>query len=272
MSKSRRGVIYILANRYMPGLLKIGQTTRDPETRAREISRATGVPAEFEIIYDEIVSDVDGAEAAIHAQLAALRVNKLKEFFRIDVRTAIKIVQQTCKMFAVDEVSEADGVEILPQLEKRMRRWLRREIVSVEFVQFSDLCVLRVTEQPDVKSANAFQTAIDLRVFGASRDEDEFDDGMLFSPGRPVGKNVATFLDLDAYSLVMTGVRLLSAEASDYVAYLVEQVKIEPPVTPRWQISSIKYDMWGSAVVDNEPLLRWLRENDAQRLGAPGAG
>ncbi|GAB3933455.1 hypothetical protein GCM10027614_04380 [Micromonospora vulcania] len=78
MHKGRRGVIYILANQYMPGLLKIGQTTRDPETRVREISRATGVPADFEIIYDEIVSDVDAAEAMIHTQLAASRVNKVE--------------------------------------------------------------------------------------------------------------------------------------------------------------------------------------------------
>lgn len=270
MSRTQRGVIYVLANRHMPGLLKIGQTRRDPEARARELSRATGVPDEFEIIYDEVVSNVGGAEAAIHAQLAAVRVNKLREFFRVDIRTAIKVVQQVCKTYAVDEESEAEGIEILPQLEKRMRRWLRREIVSVEFVQFSDLCIVRVTEQPELKSADAFQTAIDLRVF-ADDGEDEFGDGILFNPKRPARENVAIFLDLDAYSLIMTDLGLLSDEASDYVAYLVEQVKIEPPTVPGWRISSIKYDMWGSAVVDNEPLLRWLRENDIRRLGEPGA-
>jgi hypothetical protein len=268
MRKIRRGVIYILANRCMPGLLKIGQTTRDPETRAREVSQPTGVPDEFEIIYDEIVSDVDGAEAAIHRQLAAMRINKRREFFRVDIRTAVKAVQQVCKTFAVDEESEAEGVELLPQLETRMRRWLRREIVSVEFVQFSDLCILRVTEQPDLKNFNAFQTAIDLRMFAAD-DEDEFGDDMLFSPKRTVGENVATFLGLDAYSMIMTGLGLLSDEAADYVACLVEQIKIEPPITPGWKISSTKYDMWGSEQ-DNEPLLTWLQENDNQRLGGAG--
>ncbi|WP_435124898.1 GIY-YIG nuclease family protein [Micromonospora tulbaghiae] len=266
MSKGRRGVIYILANQYMPGLLKIGQTTRDPETRAREISRATGVPGDFEIIYDEIVSDVDSAEAAIHAQLAALRVNRPREFFRIDIRAAIRAVQQVCRNFAVDEHSEAEGVEILPELETRMRRWLRREIVSVEFVQFSDLCLLRVTEQPNITSVNAFQTVVDLRVLGNSNDE--FGDEMLFNPKRAMRENVEIFLDLDAYSMIMTDLGLLHDEASHHVAHLVEQAKVEPPIIPVWKVSSIKYDMWGSAITDNEPLLRLLRENDSRRFGA----
>ncbi|MEV1159306.1 GIY-YIG nuclease family protein [Micromonospora chokoriensis] len=269
MNEGHRGVIYILANQYMPGLLKIGQTTRDLETRAREISRATGVPADFDIVYDEIVSDAGAAEAAIHAQLATARVNKLREFFRLDTRSAIKAVQQVCKDFAVDEEVEAEGVEILPQLEARMRRWLRREIVSVEFVQFSDLCVLRVTEQPSVTNADAFQTVVDLRVLG-DFGENEFGDNKLFSPKRKIRDNVDLFLNLDAYSMIMTDLGILSEQASYHVAHLVEQLKTEPPLAPPWHISSIEYDMWGSAVMDNEPILRLLREKDSGRLGLRG--
>lgn len=270
MSRTRRGVVYVLANQYMPGLLKIGQTTRDPETRAREISRSTGVPDKFEIIYDEIVSDVDGAESEIHAKLAATRVNQLREFFRVDIRTAIKIVQQVCRSFAVDEDAEAESVEILPHLEKRMRRWLRREVVSVEFVQFSDLCILRVTEQPDIRSTDAFQTAIDLRMFSTYPEEDPFGDDLLFNPKRTIRENVAAFLNLDAYSMIMTNLELINDDASDHIAHLVEQAKIQPPASPGWKVSSIRYDMWGSAVPDNETLLKWLQENDSRRLGAGG--
>jgi hypothetical protein len=270
MKTVRRGVIYVLANRYMPGLLKIGQTTRDPEVRAREISRSTGVPDDFEIIFDEIVSDVDGAESAIHAQLAKHRVNKLREFFQVDFRTGIKVVRRVCEAFAVDEESDAEGIEILPPLERRMRRWLRRELVSVEFVQFSDLCILRVTEQPDIKDVDAFQTAVDLRIFGTYGGDEDLGDDMLFSPQRTLRENVGIFLDLDPYSMIMTDLGLLSDEASDYVAHLVEKVKIEPPTIPGWRVCSIKYDLWGSAVMDNEPLLKWLRDNDSRRLEAPG--
>ncbi|GAB3933459.1 hypothetical protein GCM10027614_04390 [Micromonospora vulcania] len=168
----------------------------------------------------------------------------------------------------MDEGIEAEGVEILPQLEKRMRRWLRREIVSVEFVQFSDLCVLRVIEQPDVTRVDALQTVVDLRVLGDSGGE--FGDGKLFSPLRAIQKNVQIFLELDAYSIIVTGLGLLSDEASLHVAHLVEQLSVEPPLSPGWQISSIEYDVWGSAVTDNEQILRLLRASDARRLGQPG--
>ncbi len=268
---ARRGVIYVLANQYMPGLVKIGLTTRSPEVRARELSRATGVPDEFEIIYDEIVSDADRAEAAIHELLAASRVNRAREFFRIDIRNAIKAVQQICKSFPVDEESEAVSVEVLPLLEVRMRRWLRRELVAVAFVQFSDLCLLRVTEQPDLRLDDAIQTMIDLRIFGDD-DDDEFGDGLLFNPRRTLRQNVAAFLDLDAYSMIVTGLGLLSEEASDHVAHLVEDQQIQPPLEPRWVVSSTAYEMWGSADPGSRTdLIRArLQAEDALRLGMEG--
>ena len=90
-----------------------------------------------------------------------------------------------------------------------MRRWLRRELVSVKFVQFSDLCILRVTEQSDVRKPEAHQTAIDLRVFA----DDDDAEGELFNPRTDsLAENVAKFLTLDAYSMLMVGLRLLSQQ------------------------------------------------------------
>lgn len=45
------GHIYILVNPSMEGLVKIGKTTRDPESRARELSQATGVPTPFYVAF-----------------------------------------------------------------------------------------------------------------------------------------------------------------------------------------------------------------------------
>ena len=41
------GYVYILENASMPGLIKIGKTSRDSVERARELSSATGVPTGF---------------------------------------------------------------------------------------------------------------------------------------------------------------------------------------------------------------------------------
>lgn len=274
--RERRGIIYVLINEHMPGIVKIGQTTRDVTRRVHELSRPTGVPAEFEVVYSEVVSDVDSAESEIHAAMADFRVNRSREFFRVKIFDAIRGVQSVCQRYGVDEEAEGMEIEILPSLEQRMRRWLRRELVSVKFVQLPDLCFLRVTEQPDISRIDAIQTAIDLRVIGGDDDEDICDHHDqcecphygLFNPfKRTIRENVAEFLQLDAYSMIMVGLRLLSEEAAHHVADLVERAKVDPPVSPGWRVSSIEYDMWGSAVVDNEPLLARLQTADAERLG-----
>ena len=146
----------------MPGALKIGRTHRTSDARARELSRPSGIPADFEVVYDVVVSDVVAAERAAHSALAEARISRSREFFRVSIREAVRLVQQIAKRYPVDEEAEAIEAEILPLLERRMRRWLRRELVSVKFVQFSDLCLLRVTEQADVTKPDAHQTAIDL--------------------------------------------------------------------------------------------------------------
>ncbi|MBL4747578.1 MAG: GIY-YIG nuclease family protein [Magnetovibrio sp.] len=43
------GFVYIMSNPSMPGLLKIGCTTRTPEERANELHQATGVPGKFTV-------------------------------------------------------------------------------------------------------------------------------------------------------------------------------------------------------------------------------
>ena len=232
----------------MPGILKIGKTERTAGKRVKELSRPTGVPAKFEIVYDEVVSDVDSAERTIHSALAEVRIGD-KEFFRVSMREAVKLLQSIAKRFPVDEEVEAIECEILPLLVKRMRRWLRRELVSVKFVQFSDLCILRVTEQLDVTKPEAHQTAIDLRVFADVYNCNEDGDWpcLLFDPRREsLKENVAKFLVLDPYSMIMVGLRLLNGEASEYVAHMVNELKIKPPLEPPWKVSSIKYDMWGT--------------------------
>ena len=45
------GFVYILENKSLPGLLKIGCTTKDPHERAKEISGGTGVTIPFQVTY-----------------------------------------------------------------------------------------------------------------------------------------------------------------------------------------------------------------------------
>lgn len=76
------GFVYLLTNRSMPGLVKIGHTTRASGDRIAELSKATGVPTPFELVFDQFVADSAQAERLIHESLAAYRVAANREFSR----------------------------------------------------------------------------------------------------------------------------------------------------------------------------------------------
>ena len=97
----KRGVIYILINSSIQGLVKIGKTTRTAKNRAREISVGTGVPSEFEVAYEQEFSDCDKAEKIIHSRLKDYRHNQGREFFRLSVKEAIQVVTKISENFPV---------------------------------------------------------------------------------------------------------------------------------------------------------------------------
>lgn len=88
------GHVYIFLNAAMPGMLKIGMTTRSPEERAREVSQGTGVATPFNVAYSEEVPDCAAAEALIHSRLERYRVHQRREFFHLDLRDAIRHVSE----------------------------------------------------------------------------------------------------------------------------------------------------------------------------------
>lgn len=90
MKKS--GCVYILANMYMPGLVKIGATTKSPYFRADQLSSATGVPGAFDVIAFLRCDDCMVMEAVVHAYIHEHRVELNREFFDIPVFDAVEIL------------------------------------------------------------------------------------------------------------------------------------------------------------------------------------
>lgn len=82
------GFVYILTNPSMPGLVKIGKTTRDVEQRANELWQ-TGVPTPFEVARYVFSPDCGQLELWIHARLDDFRAHGSREFFRCEVSRAI---------------------------------------------------------------------------------------------------------------------------------------------------------------------------------------
>lgn len=91
------GFVYVLSNRSMPGMVKIGKTTRDPRTRAGELF-ASGVPTPFIIEATIETPNINETELTVHRLLSANRVNKKREFFHVSVPEAVNALRR-----AVDE-------------------------------------------------------------------------------------------------------------------------------------------------------------------------
>jgi hypothetical protein len=92
--RSEPGYVYLLINYAMPGLVKIGRTSRAPSDRLDELSSATGVPTPFELVYDVLVSDAALAEQFIHTQLTerGYRLSDNREFFRAPLREVLRLM------------------------------------------------------------------------------------------------------------------------------------------------------------------------------------
>jgi len=78
------GFVYVLANQSMPGIYKIGHTTRAPMQRAAELSGTTGVPTPFIVAYYAEVLDPSKFERCAHETFATNRICQSREFFRME--------------------------------------------------------------------------------------------------------------------------------------------------------------------------------------------
>ena len=89
------GWIYILTNSRYKELIKIGKTTRTVEERAKELSKATGVPEPFKILYKRFFEDCHQAEKDIHIYFDDERVKDAdREFFSVEPFIAIQILDR----------------------------------------------------------------------------------------------------------------------------------------------------------------------------------
>ena len=103
------GYIYVMVNPSMEGLVKIGKTTREPESRAKELSQATGVATPFYVAFSIFVLDCHSAEEFVHAILEhkGFRNTANREFFQMPLRQAIEILMLAEKEFQKDAGEDA---------------------------------------------------------------------------------------------------------------------------------------------------------------------
>jgi HPt (histidine-containing phosphotransfer) domain-containing protein len=105
-----KGFIYVMTNPTVPGLAKVGMTTRDPTTRQGELSQATGVASPFTLVYSQPVMNCRAAEVWVHEtlELAGFRHAANREFFNAPLHEIVRIVAGASAIGA-DEAEPADA-------------------------------------------------------------------------------------------------------------------------------------------------------------------
>jgi hypothetical protein len=83
------GVLYVLTNVAMPGMVKIGLTRSSVQDRISELSRESGVPLAFECHFAAEVEHVAKKEKTLQQIFGDQRVNPKREFFRVAPEKAV---------------------------------------------------------------------------------------------------------------------------------------------------------------------------------------
>ena len=186
------GYVYIMTNASMPGLLKIGCTTRSPEIRRRELSRSSGIPKDFEIEY-EIFSP--------H------RVNCKREFFKYNIDKAIDVIRTLSAEIVLDYFYKFSGVnetfdsyeaiDILGALKQKYFNLVSTGIISVRMYQTKLRCYLEIVKErlicqyeenkAPLIDQNIHRIDLGFIAYG--------EDDIMFDPSKPVSRNAKLFID-----------------------------------------------------------------------------
>jgi T5orf172 domain len=145
----RPGNVYIIHNDAMPGLVKVGRTTKTSEERARTL-RTTGVPGSFLVLWDEYVSDAPLVERLVHDQLKADRYSREREFFRVAPKTATAALIRTAEPYRIASPTAGQVIEVLDRLREVYGNIFKPDLTSVAIVLTADSVLLRTSAANDV--------------------------------------------------------------------------------------------------------------------------
>jgi hypothetical protein len=86
-----RGWVYVITNKSMPGLIKVGFSLKDPNLRAGELYN-TGIPYQYVVEYEVFVYEPFEIEQRVHKDLKDFK--EAKEWFRCSVGEAKSAIRR----------------------------------------------------------------------------------------------------------------------------------------------------------------------------------
>ncbi|AXY23468.1 hypothetical protein CD178_02721 [Komagataeibacter saccharivorans] len=141
------GIVYILTNPVMPGLIKIGITAGDLPARMKQLYTC-GVPVPFECAYAKRVQDYARVEATLHTAFGDHRINENREFFRIDperVRVIFNLLPG--EEIAIGEDAGAEESSDIAALKSANRR---ASVFNFKMVDIKPGTILEWIYNPDI--------------------------------------------------------------------------------------------------------------------------
>ncbi len=118
------GYIYILKNYYIPNVYKIGYTKRDTVERAKEISRDTGVPGDWEVAREWPVINAYETEQYIFLEFEEYRIQK-KEMFNFIGTSLEEVIKTMDALLSNRQKSLIDYIENLNRYETRIKEAIK---------------------------------------------------------------------------------------------------------------------------------------------------
>ena len=130
---AKEGYLYVISNPSMPGLVKVGMTSKQPEERMKSLY-STSVPTPFEAEYFALCKDRKKNEDIAHKALKSWRVNSRREFFRLTPEDAVARIH-----FALDDAKVIYSRQRPRRYRGRQPRWIHR-IAALAALATPSLC------------------------------------------------------------------------------------------------------------------------------------
>lgn len=121
---AEKGIVYVLTNDYMPGVVKIGYTAQNIKERLKELDK-TGTPWPFRCHFAIETERYKEIEKLAHEAFAGYRVRENREFFEISPEKAVAAlrISGAKELKLDDEAIDEDGNTIVNPKEVRKKRF-----------------------------------------------------------------------------------------------------------------------------------------------------
>ena len=177
---SNVGIVYVLTNPAMPGIVKIGKTARGSvDARLNELY-STGVPVPFECAFAGRVIDESKVEKAFHLAFGPYRLNPKREFFQIEPEQAIALlellVSEDVTPALQEEANKVDtnakaGAEKL-KASRPIQNFIEMGIPegsTLQFTQSEDTCTVLNGRRVSYNGEDISLTALTKKLLGSGR-------------------------------------------------------------------------------------------------------